>query len=90
MINLRIFQSVQWHADDEAGLGNKPTIASISLGNTRVFELKCEKLNLVKTYSLVDGSLLIMAGATQLDWKHRVPESNDLVPRINLTFRKMF
>lgn len=32
--------SIGWHADDEASLGAKPTIASLSLGDTRVFSLR--------------------------------------------------
>ncbi|KAM5127508.1 alpha-ketoglutarate-dependent dioxygenase alkB homolog 3, partial [Mantella aurantiaca] len=36
------------------------------------------------------GTLLIMEGATQSDWQHRVPkEYHDRKPRINLTFRTM-
>lgn len=31
---------VPWHADDEASLGPNPTIASISLGDSRNFELR--------------------------------------------------
>lgn len=32
--------SIGWHADDEASLGAEPTIASLSLGDTRVFSLR--------------------------------------------------
>ena len=32
--------SIGWHSDDEASLGTKPTIASLSLGDTRVFSLR--------------------------------------------------
>lgn len=32
--------SIGWHSDDEASLGPKPTIASLSLGDTRVFSLR--------------------------------------------------
>ena len=31
---------VSWHADDEKGLGKNPTIASVSIGATRRFDLK--------------------------------------------------
>lgn len=34
------YDSVAWHADDEIELGPKPVIASFSLGNERMFELK--------------------------------------------------
>ena len=29
-----------WHSDDEAALGKFPTIASLSFGDTRTFELR--------------------------------------------------
>lgn len=32
--------SIGWHSDDEASLGDGPTIASLSLGDTRVFSLR--------------------------------------------------
>ncbi|CAG01043.1 unnamed protein product, partial [Tetraodon nigroviridis] len=32
--------SIGWHSDDEASLGRRPTIASLSLGDTRVFSLR--------------------------------------------------
>jgi alpha-ketoglutarate-dependent dioxygenase alkB family protein 3 len=32
--------SVAWHADDETTLGEEPTIASISFGDTRNFEMR--------------------------------------------------
>lgn len=32
--------SIGWHSDDEASLGVQPTIASLSLGDTRVFSLR--------------------------------------------------
>lgn len=31
---------VGWHSDDEPSLGPHPTIASISLGDTRIFEMR--------------------------------------------------
>ncbi len=32
--------SVAWHADDETSLGPNPTIASLSFGDTRNFEMR--------------------------------------------------
>lgn len=32
--------SIGWHSDDEASLGHRPTIASLSLGDTRVFGVR--------------------------------------------------
>lgn len=91
--------SIDWHSDDESTLGSSPTIASLSFGDSRLFEMR-KKPNSNPgqpadyTYSqivkvpLAAGSLLIMEGATQADWQHRVPkEYHDRGPRINLTFR---
>ncbi|XP_059191345.1 alpha-ketoglutarate-dependent dioxygenase alkB homolog 3 [Centropristis striata] len=89
--------SIGWHSDDEASLGLKPTIASVSLGDTRVFSLRKQpppEENGDYTYverirvPLSHGTLLLMDGATQDDWQHQVAkEYHDRGPRINLTFR---
>ena len=79
-----------WHADDEPELGPFPTIASVSLGGTRRFLMKHRKdpeLSSIRL-DLSHGSLLVMSGATQANWKHSVSRTRTLVePRINLTFR---
>lgn len=80
---------VSWHADDEAGLGTNPTIASVSLGATRRFDLKhkTEKEHKFQL-QLLPGSLVIMKGALQHHWLHRIPAQKRIhEPRINLTFR---
>ncbi len=82
--------SMGCHADDEKELGQNPLIASLSLGDQRLFKLhhkKCrEKLDIV----LGHGDLLIMAGSLQQHWLHSVPKTKKLkTPRINLTFRKI-
>ncbi|XP_027857042.1 alpha-ketoglutarate-dependent dioxygenase alkB homolog 3 [Xiphophorus couchianus] len=88
---------IGWHSDDEASLGPEPTIASLSLGDTRVFSLRkqpsaeddgdytyVERIRI----PLSHGTLLLMEGATQDDWQHQVAkEYHDRGPRINLTFR---
>lgn len=82
--------SVSWHADNEPGLGRNPTIASLSLGATRRFQLKHRRLSERLSLDLPHGSCLIMAGATQHHWLHQVPKTARAVsPRINLTFRSM-
>lgn len=77
-----------WHADNEKELGTNPVIASVSLGAERNFQLKhnldtTQKKNII----LENGSLLLMKGTTQHFWKHQVPKSKAVEPRINLTFR---
>lgn len=89
--------SVDWHSDDEASLGNNPTICSLSFGEIRNFEMR-KKPEEEDDYSdmeiikipLPSGSLLLMSGASQSDWQHRVPkEYHSRGPRINLTFRNI-
>lgn len=80
-----------WHSDDEKELGKNPIIASLSLGQKRVFHLKHKSNKTKESILLESGSLLIMSGATQHYWKHQIPKSKkDLQPRINLTFRRIF
>lgn len=79
-----------WHSDDEPELGRNPVIASVSLGGERKFHLKHKRRKELDTVKLVldPGSLLLMTGATQHNWKHQVPKTKRSVqPRINLTFR---
>ncbi|MFM0594151.1 alpha-ketoglutarate-dependent dioxygenase AlkB family protein [Paraburkholderia dilworthii] len=80
--------SMGWHADREPELGVRPVIASVSLGVARTFDLRHNKTGLVQSYSLKGGSLLVMKGDTQADWRHRVPKEPRVAgERINLTFR---
>jgi alkylated DNA repair dioxygenase AlkB len=82
--------SVSWHSDDEAELGNMPIIASLSLGAARDFQLKHIDYKEKLTLSLSTGSLLIMRGDTQRYWQHCVPKrAKEIEARINLTFRKI-
>ncbi len=79
-----------WHADNEKELGKNPIIASLSLGETRRFDLKHNSLALKEQFYLSAGSLFIMAGETQHFWKHQLPKSKKVTSgRINLTFRKI-
>ena len=80
-----------YHSDDEKELGKNPSIASLSLGESRNFHLKHKSKKLKHTITLNSGSLIIMAGSTQHFWKHQIPKSKkELKPRINLTFRRIF
>jgi len=93
--------SIGWHSDDEPVLGEFPVIASLSFGDVRVFEMRKKpqppderddyRFSQIVKVPLPHGSLLVMEGATQEDWQHRVPkEYHDREPRINLTFRTIF
>jgi alkylated DNA repair dioxygenase AlkB len=82
--------SVGWHGDHEAGLGNRPTIASLSLGAARRFQFRHRRTKETITLELAEGHWLIMAGQTQHCWIHQVPKTATTVGRrINLTFRRM-
>jgi len=80
-----------WHSDDEKALGNQPTIASLSLGGSRMFHLRHKhQKKLRHSIELTHGSLLLMSGETQHQWQHQIPKTKKEVgPRINLTFRKV-
>jgi alkylated DNA repair dioxygenase AlkB len=84
--------SMGWHSDDEPELGERPVIASLSLGATRRFRLRHRRRKDLESVAidLESGSLLIMQGDTQRFWKHQVPKTRRTVePRINLTFRSI-
>jgi alkylated DNA repair dioxygenase AlkB len=80
-----------WHADNERELGVNPVIGSVSFGATRVFQLKHNQTKEKMSFNLSHGSLLIMGGAMQHNWKHQIPKTKrNIGPRINLTFRELF
>jgi alkylated DNA repair dioxygenase AlkB len=77
-----------WHSDDEKALGQNTVIGSLSFGAVRKFSFKHKKTNEKRELILDNGSLLVMKGATQTNWLHRLPKSVKIKhPRINLTFR---
>lgn len=83
--------SVAWHADDEPELGAEPTIASLSLGAARRFQVRHRATGETWTLELGQGDLLIMSGESQRDYLHAVPKTKRPTgPRINLTFRTVF
>lgn len=84
--------SMGLHADDEPELGPKPVIASLSLGEERrfYFRHKRDKTRPGLSLRLPSGSLLLMRGATQANWKHGISkQSRPCGPRVNLTFRRI-
>lgn len=81
-------EGMAWHSDGEPDLKKNGAIGSLSLGAERKFAFKHkltkEKVELV----LHHGSFLIMKGATQTFWLHRLPPAKTVSnPRVNLTFR---
>ncbi len=78
------------HADDEPELGRHPVIASLSLGEERVlyFRHKRDRDLDGLDLSLPPGSVLVMRGDTQANWKHGLRKlTRPCGPRVNLTFR---
>lgn len=79
-----------WHADDEPELGERPIIASMSLGAVRRFKFRHRHTRRVVECELPSGSLLVMSGDCQSNWVHEVPRQVRVrEPRINLTFRRV-
>src|SRR5499433_611544 len=79
--------SMGLHSDDERELGKFPVIASLSLGEERIFILKHKTRQDLKPVrlKLASGSLLLMKGETQHYWKHGIKkETRPCGPRINL------
>lgn len=85
--------SMGFHSDDEKELGPNPVIASLTFGATRTFLMKHKfrkELPLVKV-PLEAGTVLLMKGATQHNWKHGInKQTAPCGPRVNLTFRTLF
>ena len=81
---------VSWHQDDEPELGRNPVIGSVSLGETRTFQMKHKSrkdLGIINI-DMSHGSFLLMSGPTQHFWRHRLPKTPKVRnPRVNLTFR---
>jgi alkylated DNA repair dioxygenase AlkB len=76
------------HSDDEAELGDAPSIASLSFGSTRTFILRHKNNKQTIRLDLDDGSLLLMSGQLQKHWLHGINKSTrPLGERLNLTFR---
>lgn len=80
--------SMGWHADKEKELGSTPFIASLSLGDSRVFKIRHNKTKETVSVELNSGSLLLMCGKLQKNWRHSVPKTKrHKHARINLSFR---
>jgi alkylated DNA repair dioxygenase AlkB len=85
--------SVAWHNDDDAEEDPRRMIASLSLGASRVFDLRPKANNPYHTRKIAvelhHGDLIVMRGDTQLFWEHRVAKDPRVRgERINLTYRQ--
>jgi len=82
------------HSDNEPELGRDPTIAMLTFGEGRALEFKPNKWLVDKhpeaqatAAETPAGSLLVMRGATQRNWKHGLTKRRGQRDRITLTFR---
>jgi len=83
-------EGMGWHSDDEAELGECPTIGAVSLGAERKLKFKHKETKETVDISLGAGSLLLMEGETQQHWQHSVPKTKrSSEPRVSLTFRRI-
>ena len=85
--------SMGFHSDNEKELGETPSIASLSLGASRVFILKHKFKKELKPIriKLNNGNFILMSGDTQKNWDHGISkETKECGPRINLTYRNIF
>lgn len=82
--------SMGFHSDNEKELGQNPVIASLSLGEERLFKLRHKKRKDMMAVKLGHGDLLLMGGTLQHHWLHSLPKTAQSIgSRINLTFRKI-
>ena len=82
--------SMGMHSDDERELGPQPVIASLSLGGPRTLIFKHKTTGERFKLPLPGGSLLIMQGDTQHNWRHGIDkEKSPCAARINITFRRI-
>jgi len=81
-------EGMAWHSDAEKDLKKNGAIGSLSLGAERKFAFKHKATKETISAFLQHGSLLVMKGATQSHWLHRLPPTKKVVDlRVNLTFR---
>ena len=84
--------SVSWHSDKEHKIGKNPNIASVTFGQTRPFRFRHKNDKSIAQLEVLlhHGTLLLISGTTNTFWEHHIPKSaKEMLPRINLTFRKV-
>lgn len=83
---------VHWHQDNESILVPRASIASVSFGVTRKFQVKEDHPGRIPITSIPmrSRSLLEMKGTIQETHRHRVPKEKGIEGiRINITFRSV-
>lgn len=83
-------QNIGAHSDNEGDLHDNAFIVSVSLGAARDFIFTHKETNEKVKILLEPGSVLLMGGDCQKNWKHELPKRLRVKdPRINLTFRSV-
>ena len=83
-------EGMGWHRDNEPEIIHQSPIASLSLGAARMMQFRHRTTRECIACVLEPGSLLIMQGACQQYWQHRIPiDARVVKPRINMTFRRV-
>lgn len=81
---------IGWHSDKVSDLAPGSTIASLSLGAARPFQLRERAGGETREVVLADGSLLLMRGTCQQFYKHSLPRRRGVLGvRYNVTFRQV-
>jgi alkylated DNA repair dioxygenase AlkB len=83
---------VNWHSDNDACVGQNPTILSMSFGETRQFWFKHKdktKREEILQLTLQTSDVVLMQGTLQHTHLHTVPKEENKQARINLTFRRV-
>jgi alkylated DNA repair dioxygenase AlkB len=81
---------IGWHADKVSDLVPGSSIASLSLGAVRPFQLRHKSSGATHEVMLASGSLLVMRGTCQQFYKHSLPRRRGVTePRFNITFRQV-
>jgi len=79
-----------WHADNEEELGPSPSIAMVSVGAKRTFQIKNIETQITENIEIEHGSLLFMKQGMQERYQHQVPSRAKVKEgRISLTFRNI-
>ena len=82
--------SVAWHGDYVARRLPSATVATISVGAPRTFQLRRKSGRDRVTLALGWGDLLVMGGTCQRTWEHAVPKTRHAAARIAIMFRPIW
>ncbi|MEQ9298733.1 MAG: alpha-ketoglutarate-dependent dioxygenase AlkB [Cyclobacteriaceae bacterium] len=79
-----------WHGDTTDSLAENTGIAILSVGDTRIFQIRRKAVPTeLFNYVVTPGSLIYMPASIQDEWQHAIPKVVSYRGRISLTFRKM-